>query len=163
MVYLPVVRRGELIGYLWAGTGGRAAGYMRRLSVDPDNLTCEDFWEDLVSDNYRNGLTAEQAVQLWIGHSEDPRCGGAPVEAKVQQANSMQGLWDQLNLDGPPMGEGPTPVRSPTPTPGPAEGSRESMSWVFSEGVHGGEPFDGLPRFRTSPAEPDAVCRLPDR
>ncbi|MBF6098037.1 hypothetical protein IU510_08090 [Nocardia cyriacigeorgica] len=109
VVYLPVVRRGELIGYLWAGTGirSRAAGYMRRVSVDPDNVTCPEFWGERLDENHRDKLIPEQAIRHWIGYPEDFRCGGVPAEARVQQANSTKALWDQLNPDGRPMGEGP--------------------------------------------------------
>ncbi|MFE3445569.1 hypothetical protein ACFXNW_21270 [Nocardia sp. NPDC059180] len=107
VVYLPVVRRGELIGYLWAGIGSRAAGYMRRLSADPDNLTCPEFWDERLDENCRDKLAPEQAIQRWVGHPEGSRCGGVPVEAEAQQASSKQALWDQLNPEGPRMGEGP--------------------------------------------------------
>ncbi|WP_138453279.1 hypothetical protein [Nocardia cyriacigeorgica] len=108
VIYLPVVRRGEIIGYLWAGIGSRgAAGYMRRLSTDPDNATCPEFWNERLDENYRRKLTPEQAIRHWIGHPEDPRCGGIPADAAVQQATSKQALWDQLNPEGPPMDEGP--------------------------------------------------------
>ncbi|TLG08689.1 hypothetical protein FEK35_17205 [Nocardia cyriacigeorgica] len=107
VVYLPVVRRGELIGYLWAGTGGLAAGYMRRISVDPDKAACPDFWNARLDESYLHKLTPQEAIQQWIGHPEDPRCGGVPADAAVQQAKSKQDLWDQLNPEGPPMGEGP--------------------------------------------------------
>ncbi|NEW34875.1 hypothetical protein GV791_20265 [Nocardia cyriacigeorgica] len=96
-----------LIGYLWAGVGVESAGYLRRISADPDNLTCAEFWEERFLENHRNSLTAEQAIQHWIGHPEDPRCGGVPAGAEVQHARSKQALWDQLNPEGPPMGEGP--------------------------------------------------------
>ncbi len=107
VVYVPIFRRGTLIGYLWAGVGIDAAGHMRKVSADPDNLTCETFWEARLNENCRNGLSAEQAIQHWVGHPEDPQCGGVPAGATLQQANSMQALWDQLNPEGPPLGEGP--------------------------------------------------------
>ncbi len=78
VVYLPVVSRGDLIGYLWAGIGSNAAGYMRRLAADPDNATCPDFWQDRLAENCRNNLTPEQVIQHWIGWPEDPRCGAIP-------------------------------------------------------------------------------------
>lgn len=107
VIYLPIIRQGVLIGYLWAGMGVEAAGYIRRVSADPDNLTCAEFWEERFLENHRNSLSAEQAIHHWIGYPEDPRCGGVPAGAVVQQANSIQGLWDQLNPEGPPMGPGP--------------------------------------------------------
>ncbi len=107
LVYLPVVSGGQLIGYLWAGVGSRAAGYMRRMSVDPDNITRPDFWHHRLTTNYHNGFTPEQAIQSWIGAPEDPRCGGIPADATLLQATSKQALWDQLNPEGPPIGEGP--------------------------------------------------------
>lgn len=107
VIYLPVAAGAQLIGYLWAGVGSRAAGYMRRMSADPDNITRPDFWHNRLTMNYQNGLAPEQAIQSWIGVPEDPRGGGVPAGATVQQANSMQALWDQLNPEGPPIGEGP--------------------------------------------------------
>ncbi|MBF6083095.1 hypothetical protein IU485_17155 [Nocardia cyriacigeorgica] len=77
------------------------------MSVDPDNITCPGFWHRRLTTNYQNQLTPEQAIQSWIGVPEDPRCGGVPANATVLEAPSKQALWDQLNPEGPPIGEGP--------------------------------------------------------
>ncbi|WP_280499187.1 hypothetical protein, partial [Nocardia cyriacigeorgica] len=50
--------------------GVEAAGYMRKISADPDNLTCASFCEKRLIENYRNKLRAEQAIQHWIGWPE---------------------------------------------------------------------------------------------
>lgn len=107
IIYLPVVRNGELIGYLWAGINSNAASYMRRMSADTDNITAPEFWRKRLMENFRNRLTPEQAIQHWIGVPPHPRCGGIPTGAIPQHAPSKQALWEKLNPEGPPLGEGP--------------------------------------------------------
>ncbi|TLF54327.1 hypothetical protein [Nocardia cyriacigeorgica] len=124
VVYLPVYRRGELIGYLWAGIGSDSAGYMRRISADPDNARCPRFWAGRLDESYRRNMTPDQAIQHWIGVPEDTRCGGIPADATPQQAASKQSLWDQLNPEGPPMSEGPWIQDGELPDGTPADRSK---------------------------------------
>ncbi|WP_051133697.1 hypothetical protein [Nocardia paucivorans] len=105
--YLPVVRNGQLIGVLWGATSGKAAGYHRKLDADPDNITCPGFWYERLTRNYRQGLTPLQAIRSWIGVPEDPRCGGIPPHAVESEATTIQELWDRINPEGPPLGNGP--------------------------------------------------------
>ncbi len=128
------------MGHLWAGIGVEAAGYMRKISADPDNLTCASFWEKRLIENYRNKLRAEQAIQHWIGWPEDPRCGGIPADAVVKRSNSKQELWDQLNPEGPPIGEGPWVQDGEFPSGTPVDRSKGwSTPYIANPPTYAGE------------------------
>ncbi|WP_345496830.1 hypothetical protein [Nocardia callitridis] len=102
-----MVLNGQLMGYLWASVGGNAAGYLRHVAVDDDNLTCPGFWNDRLDQQYRQGLSAEVALRQWAGVPEDPRCGGVPPHAQELEASTKQELWSVLNPTATPMDPGP--------------------------------------------------------
>lgn len=109
VVHLPVVLRGELVGALYCVPGTNIGGYKSRIpagSVD-DRHAREDFWCRRLAENYRQNLPPEQAIKSWRGVGEHPRCGGIPADAEEQQSPTLQQLWDQLNPEGPPLGDGP--------------------------------------------------------
>ncbi len=108
LTYLPVHRRGELIGYLWASaTGNYAAGFERRLVVAGDDLDCLIAWEARLTEASRAGLAPAAALEQWIGAPEDETAGGIPAGSRPVDSPSLDELWGRLNPDGPPLGEGP--------------------------------------------------------
>jgi|GEM_PF-4196808 len=68
LVYLPVRRRGELIGHLWASRGYNAAGFERRLAVAGDDLDCVIAWEARL-----NGAAARQLGVIRTGFPDNKR------------------------------------------------------------------------------------------
>lgn len=107
VVYLPVHRRGEVIGCIWASPDQHAAGFERRLAVAGDDLDCLIAWETRLSESAAAGLTARAAIERWIGAPEDAVAGTVPAQSSPVESPSLAWLWEQLNPDGPPLGEGP--------------------------------------------------------
>lgn len=107
VIHLPVHRRGQLIGRLWAATDHYAAGFERRLEVAGDDLDCLIAWETRLNEAARAGLAPAAALEQWIGAPEDATAGGIPAGSRPADSPSLAELWDRLNPDGPPLGEGP--------------------------------------------------------
>ncbi|MFE2960971.1 hypothetical protein [Nocardia tengchongensis] len=105
VVWLPVVHRDVLIGYLWAGLGSDAAGYLPGHVIEmADSI---DFWQERLAACRRRGRTGEQAIRSWIGTAEHPRFGAVPRTAQVRSAPSVQELSHRLNPELPLLGPGP--------------------------------------------------------
>ncbi|RDI68079.1 hypothetical protein [Nocardia pseudobrasiliensis] len=107
LTYLPVHRRGVLIGYLWASTEQHAAGFERRLETAGNDLDCLLAWEARLSDAAAQGLSPNEAIRQWIGAPEDAAAGAVPAETQPGELPSLDELWTRLNPDGPPLGDGP--------------------------------------------------------
>ncbi len=105
--YLPVYRRGTLIGCLWASPNQHAAGFERRLAVAGADLDCLIAWEARLNEAAAAGLTPRAAIERWIGAPEDAVAGIVPPQSVTAESPSLTWLWEQLNPDGPPLGEGP--------------------------------------------------------
>ncbi|MGF6885540.1 hypothetical protein ABIA39_003918 [Nocardia sp. GAS34] len=105
--YLPVHRDGQLIGYLWASTDHHAAGFERQLATAGDDLDCLLVWERRLDDAARRGSAPVAAIQEWIGAPDDTVAGAVPPWIRLGSAPSLAELWERLNPDGPPLGEGP--------------------------------------------------------
>ncbi|WP_433193050.1 hypothetical protein ACQP1G_30530 [Nocardia sp. CA-107356] len=116
LTYLPVHRQGRLIGYLWASEDHHAAGFERQLATAGDDLDCLLAWERRLDDAARRGLTPREAIQEWIGEPEDPVAGTIPPGIRFGRAPSLAELWDRLDPDGPPLGEGRWSRTTPIPT-----------------------------------------------
>jgi len=107
IIFLPVERRGAVIGCLWASPDGYAAGFERRLSLVGDDLDCLIAWETRLTEAAAQGRAPRAALEQWIGAPEDELAGGIPAQAEFIDSPSLARLWDDLNPDGPPLGEGP--------------------------------------------------------
>jgi len=107
LIFLPVHRRGEVIGCLWAATNQHAAGFERRLAVVGDDLDCLIAWETRLTEAAAAGLAPTAAIEQWIGAPDDAIAGAVPAGIRTISSPSLAQLWDQLNPDGPPLGEGP--------------------------------------------------------
>ncbi|WP_052280714.1 hypothetical protein [Nocardia vulneris] len=107
VTYVPVHRQGRLIGYLWASVDHYAAGFERHLATAADDLDCLLVWERRLDDAARRDRTPQEAVQEWVGAPEDAVAGAIPPGVKHDGASDLAELWDRLNPDGPPLGDGP--------------------------------------------------------
>jgi hypothetical protein len=107
VVFLPVYRRGRLIGYLWASPDQHAAGFERSLAVAGDDLDCLIAWETRLTEAAAAGLAPRAAIERWIGAPEDAVAGMVPAQSRSAESPSLAWLWDRLNPNGPPLGEGP--------------------------------------------------------
>ncbi|RDI55322.1 hypothetical protein [Nocardia mexicana] len=107
VIYLPVQRRGRLIGYLWAATDQNAAGFERSLAAAGDDLNCLLAWEARLNDAATRGLAPVAALEQWIGATEDSVAGAVPAGMRPGNAASLAELWARLNPEGPPLDDGP--------------------------------------------------------
>lgn len=82
--YLPVVKDGTVIGYLWAATTDDAAQYVPREQAGDAAFDATVAWTQRLRWAKANGITPLQALRHWAGESEDARAGrisaGAPFE-----------------------------------------------------------------------------------
>ncbi|MFI5776865.1 hypothetical protein [Nocardia sp. NPDC051570] len=105
VIYLPVLRRGQFIGYLWASADQHAAGFERRLEVAGDDLDCLLVWDARLNEAAAQGRTPFAAIQRWIGAAEDSAAGAVPAGFPPNNAASLTDLWNRLNPDGPALDE----------------------------------------------------------
>lgn len=106
VLYLPVMRRGEFMGCLWASVTHNSAGFIRKMSggdpLSDPSWTAIDTWADRLAAAYADRLPAQQAIQQWIGAPEHPEGGGISVDTQVQQVESLAALYELVNPGGPP-------------------------------------------------------------
>lgn len=107
VIYLPVHRRGQVIGCVWASPDQHAAGFERILAVAGRDLDCLIAWETRLNEAAAAGLAPAAALERLIGWPEDPVAGGVPAGSRPAGSPSLAELWNRLNPDGPPLGEGP--------------------------------------------------------
>ncbi|MFB8277351.1 hypothetical protein [Nocardia colli] len=107
LIYLPVHRHDQLIGYLWASVDQHAAGFERRLEVAGDDLDCLVAWDARLKDAAARGLAPVAAIEQWIGVPDDSPAGAIPAGVRPGNAAGLNELWSSLNPGGPPLDDGP--------------------------------------------------------
>jgi hypothetical protein len=90
--YLPVTRRGELVGYLWASVSGDAAHFVPRVGAGAEGNTAEYPWFLRLERAKEQGLTALEALRHWRGEPEHPRAGRIAADAIEQEAPNLDAL-----------------------------------------------------------------------
>ena len=146
VVFVPVHRRGELIGCLWAATDQPAAGFERRLAVAGGDLDCLIAWEARLNAAAASGQAPTAAIARWIGEPEDAIAGAVPPGTRPATAASLAALWSWLNPNDPPLDDGPLVQDGAYPDGTPAD---QSQGW-------GPLVSAPLPNY---PAETDAAVR----
>ncbi|WP_051712950.1 hypothetical protein [Spirillospora albida] len=107
VLYLPVVGRGELLGYLWvAESNAKAAGFLLRLATRSAGMEASRTWGARLEEAFAQGLPARDAVGRWVGAPEDPVAGAVPVGARAERATSLDALHELAN-PGTPRTAGP--------------------------------------------------------
>lgn len=107
VLYLPVVRGGELLGHLWAAeSNAKAAGFVRRLAAQAAGAEAADVWASRLDDAHDRGLAALEAIRRWVGAAQDPVGGAIPADAREQRAASLDALRELTN-PGAPATPGP--------------------------------------------------------
>jgi hypothetical protein len=86
--YLPVTRRGALLGYLWASTTDHAADYLPRAAAGADGFNAGMLWMSRLDQSQVEGLAPLAALRRWVGKPEDPVAGGIPALVLEQEALS---------------------------------------------------------------------------
>jgi hypothetical protein len=90
VLYRPVSRSGQVLGYLWASDSGNAADFVTRLDAGADGTYAKGWWLARLSEAYREGLRPSEALRRWVGAPVDPVGGGVAAEETV--APSLQAL-----------------------------------------------------------------------
>ncbi len=117
VVHLPVMLDGLHIGYLWAGTDDRSAGFVRRNEFLRQAYEAPVVWSQRLRDAYTSGLPAREAIRQWIGRPEDPRGGGVPpAPAKRSRTASRTCCISPTPTPNAPLGL--VPPRRPRPVAG---------------------------------------------
>ncbi|MGH3239294.1 MAG: hypothetical protein ACRDNL_02885, partial [Spirillospora sp.] len=105
--YLPVVRRGELVGHLWAAeSNAKAAGFVRRLAAQAAGVEAADIWGRRLDDAHDRGVSALDAIRRWAGAPEDPYGGMIPAGTRELRAPNLDALRELTN-PGAPATPGP--------------------------------------------------------
>ncbi|TDE18828.1 hypothetical protein [Actinomadura sp. 6K520] len=107
VLYLPVVRRGELLGHLWAAeSNAKAAGFVRRVAAQAAGAEAAAVWGRRLDDSHDRGLPALEAIRGWAGAAEDPVGGAIPADARESRAANL-GALHELTNPGAPVTPGP--------------------------------------------------------
>lgn len=105
VAYLPIMLDGNLVGYLWGGQTGSAAGSFARAGSGISPVKFSIFWSGKLEETYQLGLKPVEAISYWIGKPEDSLCGGIPADAVLGEARTIQELALRLNPNSP-LGRG---------------------------------------------------------
>ncbi|MFC0531053.1 hypothetical protein [Phytohabitans kaempferiae] len=101
--YVPVLRDGETVGYLWAAVADDAASFLRVLEEPLDrSLDAAIAWSRRLREAEAEGLTPQQALRRWIGAPPDPEAGAIPADAVPREAPSKRALGEIANPGSPP-------------------------------------------------------------
>jgi hypothetical protein len=82
---LPVVRQGQVIGYLWAAETTNAAGRVGEIEDAWTVYGAGWLWQQRLDEAWDAGFTALEALQLWIGGAENTLGGAIPADAEALQ------------------------------------------------------------------------------
>jgi len=88
--WLPITRRGEVLGYLWASETDYAADYIDRTEAGTAGLDAGEPWVSRLDQAAAEGLAPLQALRRWVGEPEDPVAGGIAAGAVEQEAPSVE-------------------------------------------------------------------------
>lgn len=99
--YRPVKLDGRVIAYLWASTVEDAASCVMVLAAaEPiDRLRTATVWSERLDRARRDGLTASQALDRWVGAPQDPVAGTA--EEPARESASLDEVYEIANPGHP--------------------------------------------------------------
>ncbi|WP_433327207.1 hypothetical protein [Spirillospora sp. CA-294931] len=90
--YLPVMRMGNVLGYLWAAVADDAAFYVERDDAGDEGWNAGGPWVLRLREAQAMGLTPLEALRHWVGAPEDAAAGGVPADAQELEAPSLRAL-----------------------------------------------------------------------
>lgn len=92
--FVPVTRRGTVVGYIWAAVANDAAGYVPREAAGDDGFNTGVRWVERLLWAKANGLAPLDVLAQWAGQPEDDRAGYVPpdVAAAASTAASLSDL-----------------------------------------------------------------------
>lgn len=105
--YLPVVLRGEVIGYLWASAADDAVGfYPRKAARHRDVVRAATIWVNRLRE--ARNLAPSHVLYRWTGKPEHPQAGGVPGYVEQRHGDTAAMLREQATVT-PPAERGPPP------------------------------------------------------
>lgn len=157
--YMPVVRAGNLLGYLWAAVTDDAAGFVVREAQGSDAFNASAAWVERLRWAKARGMTPLQVLPHWSGAPEDDRAGSVAPGAE-REAPSLATLRHLAEGDGPAAAAGPARQA--------LERYQSRVSGCFLGGAVGdalGAPieFDSLTAIRASHGDAGITSLLPYR
>jgi hypothetical protein len=90
--YLPVIRDGVVLGYLWAAENDDAAYYIERKDAGTAGVNGGAPWISRLRQAKADGLAPLQAVRQWVGAPEDPIGGTIPTDVVEARAGGSDDL-----------------------------------------------------------------------
>jgi hypothetical protein len=101
--YVPVLREGEVVGYLWASVADDAASFLRVLAEPlTRSLDAAVAWSERLRQAEADGLTPLQALTHWVGAPPDPEAGAIPADAVPREVPDKRALREIANPGSPP-------------------------------------------------------------
>ncbi|MCY9784112.1 hypothetical protein KIK06_09425 [Nocardiopsis sp. EMB25] len=92
LIYAPVYKKEILLGYLWASEDGTAANFLNRDSVGAEGRNAKGAWVRRLLESKGRGLTSVQALEAWVGSTEDERAGHIPKGVSLERISGLSEL-----------------------------------------------------------------------
>lgn len=98
VLYVPVTRHGDVLGYLWSAVSDDAAGFAVRASQGSDALNASVAWVGRLRSAKAQGMTPLQALRSWAGAplSQEARAALARYQTRVAGCFLGGALGDAL-------------------------------------------------------------------
>lgn len=103
--YVPVVRAGRVLGFLWASVEDESAAYMPRRDAGREGMDAMTPWMDRLREARDRGLTPRQALLQWAGSREDAVGGAIPADVVEDEAPDLETLRRRAGWPATPIHE----------------------------------------------------------
>ncbi|WP_067906796.1 hypothetical protein [Actinomadura rubrobrunea] len=90
--YLPVVKDGLVLGYLWSSVAGGAASFLARRDAGVDGRNAIAAWTPRLRELHGQGVPATEMLRRCRAMASDPRAGAVPADAREEEAASLADL-----------------------------------------------------------------------
>ncbi len=90
--FSPVMKDGQVIGFLWASMTGEAAGYLRRTPAGRTSEVAAGLWHLRLSQSYEAGWTSLQALDFCRSQPEDHLSGIIGTDAPIGEFSTLDQL-----------------------------------------------------------------------
>ncbi|GAA3969208.1 hypothetical protein GCM10023085_59410 [Actinomadura viridis] len=100
--YIPVTRRGTVLGYVWASVAGEAASYVGRRSAGRDAEVAAGLWAFRLSRCFAEGVPALEALRRCKAAPDDPLAGAIGHGAEERELPSLAALRELAHGEAAP-------------------------------------------------------------
>ncbi|QIS08960.1 hypothetical protein [Nocardia arthritidis] len=90
--FLPVVKNGSVLGYLWASVTGDAADYLPRSAAGDAGKLAAGLWRMRLGDAHTAGLSATDAIRHCRTYQEDSFAGMVDRRAELRTSPNLASL-----------------------------------------------------------------------